>query len=250
MHHTRFLLLLSNNYNDENLLNKKGFLIENDTFPTKAKDKVEFFKKYSYPDTRGCFTWHRYEQILNISCDKVLTNRHSLNMIPIKNDQENKTVFLKHNIAFCIEKWLKFEPQSILNFTNGLDGDPVQQFIKWLEFYRISNEKFVPSSNHKVLILKGELMYNELLDKSLYDQMVEFLGITNEYEHACELHKVWFGLHVKAKQQCINWIKNSNYPDFPWKNFMAYGASRKNLKITEEEFYYLKEYLKKIYEVN
>lgn len=246
-HHTRFLLLLSENYNDVNLLNKKGFLIEKDLFPALAKDKVDFIKKYVYPDTRTCFNWNTYEQIFMIPLERVLSTHHTLSTVPVTKEKEYKTVFLHHEHLFTLDKYIKFGPNVILDHKNKGNGRSLYDvFESFLEFLDSTNHNFVPKDSHKILHIDGKLLYNELLDEAVYNRMVEFFNITNEYEHACEVHKTWYNLQVKAKKDCIDWVINSKYPDFPWKNFMY----ERKLKLSVEDFELVKNYLKKVYEVD
>jgi hypothetical protein len=161
--------------------------------------------------------------------------------------QIDKTILLRADGKFCTEKFMKLHPHYILELKNEnkfIDLESVSNFLNGLDN---NNGSFVPKEGHKILTCRSETLYNEVLDREFYENMVNFFSISNEYEHAKEIHKAWYSCHINAKIECINWIKDSEYPDFPWDSH--YLNNIKNGKLSLEDYTSIKETLKQTYEV-
>jgi hypothetical protein len=171
-------------------------------------------------------------------------------MIRHKNPIYNidKTILLRASGEFCMEKFLKLHPHYILELQNEgkyMDLESVSSFLDKLDS---NNGSFVPKEGHKILTCDSETLYNEILDREFYENMVNFFNISNEYEHAKDVHKAWYNCHINAKKECIDWINNSSYPDYPW-NTHYLSRILKNGKLSIEDYTMIKEALKQTYGV-
>jgi hypothetical protein len=116
-------------------------------------------------------------------------------------------------------------------------------------FFKASDERnsfYKPKDDHKIFSCRSETLYDPILDRSYYNNIINFLNISDEYDNAQKIHTMWYGLHQKARTDFIEWLLNSEYPDFPWdSHYFNYVLQGKKMPI--EDYNMIKKYAKKIY---
>jgi len=70
--------------------------------------------------------------------------------------------------------------------------------------------------SEKVLYIDFKDIYKPMLDKILYDEICDFLNITNVYKEANEIHQLWYNLHIKAEEKVKNFLQTMKPMEFPW----------------------------------
>lgn len=247
-HHARWLMLLSNEYNSD-LLNSKGYIVQNAAFPTSSKDKADFILTHIYNNNRTCFNWLAYEYMQATALCKIIESCHQM-ASHYKTNYNNikKTLLLRCDNNFANEKWFKFTPWIIIEMRNK--NTLPEDYKTIFKFLDVENGLFVPKRNdHKIFESRSELLYNEVLDVNFYQSMTDFFEISCDYDSAKKIHNAWYNRQLAAKKDFFDWLYNAEYPNFPW-----YGqwmqTSLKNSKkvITQEEYEFCKNYLKKLYE--
>lgn len=244
MNHFRWLMLLSQDYNNETFLNSESFILPNKKFPLSANDKVDFLLNYIYPQSRKFFNWLNFEYAFALKLHQVIYIHHRLSRLKQDNLKTDKVIILNAGANFLIDKFFKFNPIFILEFKNK---NPINYSIK-LFFDNITkdnNDCHLPESIN-VLKLNGEILYNELLDEEMYNDAITFFNISNEYYYANILHAAWFNLQTQAKKDCIDWVLNSTYNNFPWDHYYTKNYNN-GKKLSEQDFNLIRNYLKEIY---
>lgn len=242
--HVRWLMLLSNEYNSDRL-NSKGFIISGKSFPLTSTEKVEFIREHVYPNSRKFYNWLRYESLLRDKLDTSVLCTHHMTKHNNPNLSVSKTILLRAGHMFCVEKYVKLHPFFILdNRKHNMSTDETMY-----NFFKAADEKnsiYVPKDNHRIFSCRSEAFYDPILNKEYYDDIIDFLEISNEYEQAQQIHTMWYNLHQQAKSDCIDWLLNSEYPNFPWdSHYFNYVLQGRNMPL--EDYNMIKKYAKKIY---
>lgn len=159
-----------------------------DTQIFKCRDQIDFIKNNIYHAKR---TWHnwliiewRFREILN----KYAFLTHNFDDI----DNPLKTVILTidPNLAY----------KSYLKFNNNLNNTTVEDFLK---FAKLENEKHTSLASEKIKVLSSDILFNETLDRTFYNELVEFLDSNNLYDQACEIHQLWYQAHKRAEREIV-----------------------------------------------
>ena len=244
--HVRWLMLLSNEYNGQ--INTKGFVIRNSAYPIDTLGKVEFIKKFIYPDNRNFYNWIRYELMLKDQLETIIMVAQVMGKHKNPFYNVDKTILLRSSGEFCTEKFMKLHPHYVLELKQENKFDGLNSVIGFLDGMDSNNGSFIPKEGHKILTCYSETLYNELLDKEFYENMVNFFNISNEYEHAKDIHRTWYKCHIRARKECIDWITNSSYPDYPWDSHYL-NRILKGSKLSIEDYTLIKDTLKQTYGV-
>lgn len=199
--HIRWLLLMSPNYNSLDKLNYVSAMIYGKRFPLKAEDKVKFIKEYIYPEERRCFNWldekYMYREVL----DKTIIHTHDLSKI-----KDEPAIIITMNPEFSYRFYLKFTPNI------GLDR---QGFLNQVNIQNKQNIEYAQTHSN-CLLIDTEQLYSPVLDRKIYDDMINFLSIENVYDQAQTVHKLWYDLRKGSEEDIRNFIMKSKYPDYPW----------------------------------
>ena len=199
--HIRWLLLMSSDYNSLDKLNYTSALIYGKRFPLSAKDKVKFIAEFIYPNERRCFNWLDEKYMYREKLDKTLLHTHDLDKIV-----DTQSIVINMDPTFSYNFYLKFVPSIGWNKQQFLDDVKTQnEHIK--EYARNHNNCF---------LIDTEKLYSPVLDRKIYDDMINFLSIENVYEHAQAAHKLWYDLRKGSEEDIINYMLNSKYPEYPW----------------------------------
>lgn len=235
--HLRWLVLLSDYYNG--ILNEEGFLIDGKSFPMDARGKLDFIKENVYPNNRDCLNWLDFEWLMREKLDNILYVEHSPQLTSEKNKDasEHRMVVMWAEPKECILGYAKFEP--------GMHGRTFEEFSVKITQEKIFAKKYETKKkpNEKVLSVHAYRLYNPVLDKEFYDQVVEFFEIDNQYNIAQQVHEIWYNLQRNARRQAYTLMQNAEWPDFPWYSKLVYFKPK-----TEQEFNRMKDLVIRTYE--
>jgi len=187
--HYRWLLLLSEKYNNLDSLNANSFLRNNKAFPWKGKDKVKFIKDNVYCAERNFNNWITHEWKFRSALDKVLPINHNIISTSklFKDETTHRILVSTLDPKECLRHYLKFNP--------SLNSLTQEQFIKHCEGDIEKIKTFVPKANEKILVVDGSRLYKSVLDESLYQEIINFFGLEDLYPYANEIHKMWYRIH-------------------------------------------------------
>jgi hypothetical protein len=217
MNHVRWLTLMSSE------------------FKLTSNSKLSFMKRI-YPPERLPFVWLKNES---------LHRERSF----IKN-----AVFGTHYIEDCLtlkvpRKILILVPSPLLSFIHYLKFNPVLNGlvkqavdnplmsiddIKKSYQLAISNDndrnKLYSASNNDIITLDIDKLYTDReLDVGIYNTIVDFFEISNEYSLANEVHHLWFDLQECGKKAMLTLSKNAKDVENYWRLY--------NLKIINQSEY-------------
>jgi hypothetical protein len=71
----------------------------------------------------------------------------------------------------------------------------IDNFVAMVELH---NDQLNQLPNN-LLHIESDIFNNEILDREIYDRMVEFAYLPNHYKEASEIHKIWYNLNRQAE---------------------------------------------------
>lgn len=206
MNHLRWLLLLSGTYT------KPWGKAQNNV-------KFNFIKSQIYSEDRSCFNWLDFEWKFRTKSNlqDMIFVSHDLDKINIIN-QPKKVVALYLEPSNALFHYLKMNP--------ALNGMSEELFLDSITNHK---NKLSEINAEEILHVQIDKLYNETLDKEIYDNIVNFLNIDNEYEVANDVHKLWYNINKQGEVDMKNIPKSVD--QFPWTS--KSGTSR----LTEQSQY-------------
>ena len=147
---------------------------------------------YVYPNTRTWHNWLQYEWNYRTYLDQFIKFSHRSESI----SQDYKSIAMTVNPELALRCYRKFN--------SNLNNSSATNFLRGTA--RENSLTKTVSADHptNVLLLDSELLYNSVLDKDLYSQIVDWFGLENNYSTAQQIHKKWFDLHQKAERELLN----------------------------------------------
>jgi len=187
--HLRWLLLLSPEF--KKLLN--------------MDDNFVVAKLFVYPKRRTCFNWlnmeWRYREIINSH----IAFSHNIENV-YDSSATNKIVVMTMKPKYALKHYLKFNPL--------LNGHTIKSFLKHVQSDNKTNTEFMVKQQDKTLVIDANKLYNSVLDKQLYESIINFFELGNVYEKANEVHKLWYELNQQANKDVLSieddWKYSSN----------------------------------------
>jgi hypothetical protein len=191
--HYRWLLLLSEKYNDLQLLNANSFMRVNKVFPWKAEDKVKFIADNVYCKDRNHTNWIAYEWRYREALGHVINVSHNIYKLSYSVVPQGRPS-IPHKILVslldpnkCLKHYIKFNLA-----LNSLSPD---EFLKSCESDITDVKNYVLRPQEQLLVLEGKELYKPTLDKNLYKSMIDFFELEDSYECANEVHMMWYRIH-------------------------------------------------------
>jgi hypothetical protein len=178
--HLRWLLLLSPEFNIEIM---------------RISDKKVILNSLVYPKHRTCFNWLQTEWRYRRSLSKHIDFDHNIENV-YEPTTANKIVVMTIKPKYALKHYLKFNPL--------INGHTIKFFLKYVVKDNKSNTEFRVNQHDKTLVIDANKLYNSVLDKELYESIINFFEIGNVYEQANETHKLWYELNQKANKDVLN----------------------------------------------
>ena len=175
--HVRWLLLMDKKFNFYNLNN--------------IGEKINFIKKFVYPKTRNHKNWLEYEWRYRKSLNKYITFGHTCWANGWEHRMEDFSkynVYVNSNDAnLLLELYSKFNP-TLNNMTR-------EEFL--YQALNEHNESICCLTNwHKGIQVDTKILYQEILDETLYKNLITYCNLDNNYEYCNQIHNLWFNLHA------------------------------------------------------
>ena len=153
--------------------------------------KLEFIKNWVYSPDRTWHNWLVFEWEFRTQLNDCVFFDHLPHLI---DTSKYKTIVMTIDPILAYKSYVKFNS----NLNNHLKHTFIDETAK------LNNELLdAANTNNNILNLDSSLLFNNVLDRDLYMSAIEYFGLDDNYEHANELHKIWFNLHKKSEQELI-----------------------------------------------
>jgi hypothetical protein len=162
-----------------------------------AESKLESFRTQIYSSTRSWTNWLWMEFLYREDLDQVLVFDHR------KDNIENVT----KNLVLTVDPELALKCYFKLNSNlNHCTPEIFKEQSAWFTRNAIRN-----SHNHlENKIMNVDCLYAPTLDRTFYNGMIEWFGLSDCYDLANQVHELWFRAHQKAEKEFVEYV-NSFY---------------------------------------
>jgi hypothetical protein len=151
--------------------------------------KLHAYKRHVYPTNRTWHNWLRYEHQWRVLLNRIIEMKHAYTELTNIN---NKTLILTIDPFLAYKSYIKFN-----SYCNELTLHGFQSSIL------TENAKHLTITNKNTLILNVDILFNELLDRAWYQQLITWFDLDDNYSTACIVHKLWYDAHKRAEQDII-----------------------------------------------
>lgn len=165
-------------------------------------EKINFLKLQVYSPQRSWHNWLTTEWKFRDAINSLISLSHGgdLRWKEMANNANDKTLLCTVDADLAYRNYVKFN--SNLNSTdadkwkNYIGGAFSQQGFKYyMDQFRCYNQCCVISS---------DLFFQEDLDRTLYEHIINFFNLSNQFDLAADIHRVWYKLQIHAEQEIID----------------------------------------------
>jgi hypothetical protein len=164
-------------------------------------DKVEFIKNYVYAPFRSWHNWLIIEWHFRKKLDAVIPFEHQNYNNYYKNgynDNLTKTLALGIHPDLACRLYFKFNP--------NLNSATPELFKRQISHNNWLLDRVPYHKNF--LQLYSDVLYNNSLNRELYQQIINFFELDNHYDIANEIHQLWYQGHVRAEKEFVQDVNN------------------------------------------
>lgn len=174
------------------------------------EEKVKFISNEIYGEKRTWNEWLYQEWRFRTQADTSIRFTHDMNQVNVSD--KSKTIGIVADPQLAYKLFVKFCP--------NLHDNPVEDFI---ELTKSKNQLIIDASfDSNVLTLSLDDLYQPTLDYNLYQSVINFFELSDNYEVAKEIHKRWYYKQLRAENEVIDRLKEA----FSYKS-KVYNKMRK-----------------------
>jgi hypothetical protein len=151
--------------------------------------KLNAYRRHIYPTTRTWHNWLAFERQWRDQLNDTIGLGHNyIDLIDIN----RKTLILTIDPLLAYKSYVKFN-----SLCNNLSMSEFQSSIV------ADNTKHMAAADEKTLVLNADILFNEVLDRSWYQQLITWFNLADNYASACIVHKLWYNAHKRAEQEIV-----------------------------------------------
>jgi len=157
---------------------------------TTIEKKIESFEKYVYPKTRSWHNWLYHEWRFRTNLDSYINFSHWPRQV-----QSNEKIIITSpdNLYSVYKAYLKFNSN-----LNNRSKDQIFSLVK--DFVK---EAKILSSDPRYCLISSESLLTPILNKEVYQRVIDHFGFSDCYEQANYVHRIWYNLQKKAETDLI-----------------------------------------------
>jgi len=159
---------------------------------TDLDNKLDSILTNMYNEQRTWHNWLSYEFLYRAHLDQLINFVHTPNYGPVNNN--NKTIGLTIDPDFALTMYLKFN--------SGLIGLTHEKFNQHIEKSCQEIKEYSETSKN-TLILEAESLFTESLNPTIYNKIIDWLELENNYHSANIIHNHWFKLQKKSEKEFV-----------------------------------------------
>jgi hypothetical protein len=153
-----------------------------------ADSKLESFRTQIYSSSRSWDNWLWMEFLYREELDEILEFDHRKNQI----NGVDKNLVLTINPELALKSYFKLN--------SNLNHCTPNIFKKFVE--SASNMSSIRLENK---IMNVDCLYQPVLDREFYNNMIEWFGLSDCYQLANQVHELWFEAHQRAEQEFVEY---------------------------------------------
>jgi len=167
-------------------------------------NKLSFIQEKIYPNERTWHNWAEFEWKYRKRYNHIVNIDMQHNELP--DAQNKKTIVLTFNDYMeCAKRAL------IFIYFNKHDNtlDEIKEYYKLYDS-QIKSQNY--SSFEKVIT--GDVIWDNVLDKKFYYDIIDFWGFEDHYEYAAKVHTLWKNCQTRSLNQFIETCQNDECINF------------------------------------
>lgn len=156
-----------------------------------TENKLDSIEKYVYYPNRTWHNWLETEWKYREHINPFINFHHWIDSI----SPNEKVIFLiPENPEVALKSYLKFNP----NLNNISKKEFVWHITKTQDHY-----KNLAWKNPNAFLVYSENLLNPVLDKNFYQKVITHFGLSDCYDVASRVHKLWYNLHKKSESDIL-----------------------------------------------
>jgi hypothetical protein len=199
--HIRWLLLLdssfsmSNNYSNlpENINAELNSKFNKINF-SQIDSKLTSFRDYIYPSSRTWHNWLIFEWRWRTRLNEYINLCHHYDEL---------TNIHKKTIVCTIDPDIAYK--SYVKFNSNCNNTDKDVFLSTVEK---ANEFHSTLVNNNIVVVDSGILFNEILDREWYLQLINWFELEDHYSIAQQVHKLWYDGHKRAESDIIIALTN------------------------------------------
>lgn len=188
--HLRWLLLLSPEFNIE---------------LRRVRNKKIIMDSLVYNKSRTCFNWIQIEWRHRKSLSNYIDFDHNIENV-YDATKTNKIIVMTLKPKYALKHYFKFNPT--------INGHTIKSFMRHVAKDNKGNSEFRVNLEDKVLVIDSNKLYNPVLDKKLYESIINFFEVSNVYEQANKVHQLWYEANQRAIKDVLSTVSEWKYSSF------------------------------------
>ena len=171
------------------------------------EEKLKFIKEKVYIKEKTHYNWIKLElEFRKGQYDDVISLQSS-HIDPRRDEEESHTIFVKYldwtdpaDHYFCLYPTVNWEhPETFKKTAFPLFNQ------------RVDEKGVLPA--HKKTIY-GDALWNSILDKNLYYDIINFWELEDHYEYASEVHRLWNICKKRAYKDYYEYYTSEDYHNY------------------------------------
>ena len=160
-----------------------------------ADSKLESFRTQIYSPSRSWANWLWMEFLYREDLDQVLVFDHRKDNI----EDVDKNLVLTVDPELALYCYFKLNSN-----LNHCTPEIFKEQSLWFARNAVRN-----SANHQEnKLMSVNSLYQPTLDRTFYNNMIEWFGLSDCYDLANQVHALWFDAHQRAEQQFVSHVNN------------------------------------------
>ena len=175
--------------------------------------KLEFIKTrvYPLPGTNGSAngrTWNNwldFEWTWRKNLDQLLLVTHNDYM---ETEHNQKELFLD-----VLDPYPMITHYNHINLGSSSTSDKLlKRFRRWQKEVKQIRTSTVDMPNKKVIYVDG--LHEKILSKSLYQELIEFYQLDNNYDHACNIQERYYQCRLNSQKGFYNYFTGEDFQNY------------------------------------
>jgi hypothetical protein len=160
-----------------------------------TESKLHSFRTQIYSSERSWTNWLWFEFLYREDLDEVLKFDHRKDHI----DGIDKNLVLTVDPELALRAYFKLNSN-----LNHCTPDIFKEQSLW--FSRNALRNSTTRTDNK--IMSADCLYQPTLDRTFYNNMIEWFGLSDCYDTANQVHGLWFDAHTRAEKQFVDYVNN------------------------------------------
>jgi len=161
-----------------------------------TNSKLKFFQEKIYPVDRTWWNWLIYEFRYRVFLDNMIVMRHELSELE---NQSLPTLIIKIDPELAYKSYLKFNSNLNRHDPENFKLGTVQAIV--------DHNMTLTNHNRESFAIDASVLFQEELDRDFYNQTITWAGLSDQYDAARVVHRLWYTAHKRSEKEIVDAFK-------------------------------------------